>query len=317
LPRSVRFRFFPSLRMLYYGELPMQISDYFIAGDVKGAIAYMRSHEGFADVLPLYTALFEDAQYRRYEVPAPLGRVLLAYQVYFRDVFYCRTPQVEAEHKLFSSLRAAVNLPAAEEAELSEALRALFETYGYHSQYGRTQGYYGPYIWRETEEAVYQVELPCSVQAYSVHILRGFVFRSWMDYLTFGRFGTAGWASPGGIINCIDQAYDFNSEKFLVSLLKHEAQHIADMAQYPGISPAELEYRAKLVELHYAQQPGLLQKFSAAAQAAGPADSHAAASARICEAFAPLAGADLVEIRAKALELFLADNQVMAEKYCS
>lgn len=46
-----------------------------------------------------------------------------------------------------------------------------------------------------------------------------------------------------------------------MSLLKHEAQHTVDMKQFPGITSAEMEYRAKLVELHQSGDLGLLQEF--------------------------------------------------------
>ena len=42
----------------------MQIRQFFLSGDIKGAIAYMRGHEEFKDVLPAYTAIFEDGEYR-------------------------------------------------------------------------------------------------------------------------------------------------------------------------------------------------------------------------------------------------------------
>lgn len=32
----------------------MQISQFFLSGDIKGAIAYMRDHEEFKDILPAY-----------------------------------------------------------------------------------------------------------------------------------------------------------------------------------------------------------------------------------------------------------------------
>ena len=38
----------------------MQISSFFLNGDIKGAIAYMREHAEFKDVLPAYAAIFED-----------------------------------------------------------------------------------------------------------------------------------------------------------------------------------------------------------------------------------------------------------------
>ena len=126
-----------------------------------------------------------------------------------------------------------------------------------NKRFGKTQGYYGPYIWQDTVPTVYRVELPGGTAEYTVNILKGFVFRSWMDYLTFGRYGTSGWASPDGTINCVEQAYDFDSERFLVSLLKHEAQHTVDMKHFPDMTTAELEYRAKLVELHYSNDSSL------------------------------------------------------------
>ena len=218
----------------------MQISQYFMRGDVKGAMAYMRSHEEFRDVLPAYEAVFERGEYRTYDIPDGLNGILCLYQEYFREVFYCGTPEPEAADRLLTQLRAHLQLPDAEEALLGERLQAVFEAKGYHAIFGRTQGYLGPYVWKDTVPTVYSVELPGGTAEYTVNILRGFVFRSWMDYLTFGRYGTGGWASPDGTINCIEQAYDFSSERFLVSLLKHEAQHTVDMKRFPGITPVEL-----------------------------------------------------------------------------
>lgn len=136
-----------------------------------------------------------------------------------------------------------------------------------------------------------------------------------MDYLTFGRYGTDGWASPDGAINCIAQAYDFESERFLVSLLKHEAQHTVDRRRFPGITPTELEYRAKLVELHYAHDPALLQKFLSQADESREGDSHAMASAWIRREFADTDQAQLSGIQTRALELFHVHTKEMEKKY--
>lgn len=136
-----------------------------------------------------------------------------------------------------------------------------------------------------------------------------------MDYLTFGRYGTGGWASPDGTIHCVEQAYDFASERFLVSLLKHEAQHTVDMKRFPGITPAELEYRAKLVELHYANDLGLLQKFLSEADESKTSDSHAIAAARIKRELSDTNQQSLPCIQARALELFHAHTKEMQEKY--
>ena len=293
----------------------MEIRRFFLNGDIKGAIAYMREHEEYKDILPAYTTIFEDGEYRTFEVPDALNDILRQYQVYYRDVFYCGLPEAEAADKLRARLKALLHLPDAGEELLTERLRSAFEAEGYHALFGKTQGYYGPYIWRDTVPTVYRVELPGGTAEYTVNILKGFVFRSWMDYLTFGRFGTGGWASPDGTINCIAQAYDFESERFLVSLLKHEAQHAVDMKRFPAITPAELEYRAKLVELHYSGDLGLLQKFVSEADESRADDSHAAASARIRHEFADTDPADLSAIRARALELLEAHTKEMEDKY--
>ncbi len=293
----------------------VQISQFFMNGDIKGAIAYMRDHAEFKDILPAYVAIFENCEYRAYEISKKLNDILRLYQIYFRDVFYCGMPEAEAADRLLTQLKVYLNLPDTEETLLTERLQAMFEAEGYHALFGKTQGYYGPYIWRDTVPTVYRVELPGGTAEYTVNLLKGFVFRGWMDYLTFGRYGTSGWASPDGTINCVAQAYDFESERFLVSLLKHEAQHTVDMKRFPGITPAELEYRAKLVELHYSGDLGLLQKFLSEADESRTGDSHAAASARIALEFAGVDQGSLSCIQARALELLHRHTKEMKENY--
>ena len=293
----------------------MQISQFFLNGDIKGAIAYMRDHEKFKDILPAYVAIFENCEYRTYEIPDRLNDILRLYQIYFRDAFYCGLPEAEAAEKLLAQLKVLLDMPDATEALLAEQLQSVFEANGYHALFGKTQGYYGPYIWRDTVPTVYRVELPDGTAEYTVNILKGFVFRSWMDYLTFGRFGTGGWASPDGTINCIEQGYDFESERFLVSLLKHEAQHTVDMNQFPGITPAELEYRAKLVELHYSSNLSLLQKFLSEADENKTDDAHAIASVRIKREFADTDQRSLPCVQTQALTLLHAHTKEMEEKY--
>ena len=124
----------------------MQISQFFVNGDIKGAIAYMRNHEEFKDILPAYAAIFEDQEYRTYEIPDDLNDILRLYQVYFRDSFYCGLPEAEAADKLLTGLRALLHMPDADEAHLAEQLQSVFELEGYNVLFGKTQGYYGPYI---------------------------------------------------------------------------------------------------------------------------------------------------------------------------
>ena len=275
----------------------------------------MRNYEELKGILPAYVAIFEDQKYRTYEIPDNLNDILRLYQIYFLDAFFCGLPEAKAAEKLLTGLRALQNMPDADEAHLAEQLQSVFEAEGYHALFGKTQGYYGPYIWRDTVPTVYRVELPCGTAEYTVNILRGFVFRGWMDYLTFGRYGTGGWASPDGTINCVEQAYDFASERFLVSLLKHEAQHTVDMKRFPEITPAELEYRSKLVELHYSSDLSLLQKFLSKADENKTDDAHAVASVRIKREFADTDQRSLPCVQTQALKLLHAHTKEMEEKY--
>lgn len=297
-------------------EMKDNIIDFFINGDINGAIEYMREHEEFKDVLPDYIAIFENCEYRTYAVSELLNRILRLYQIYFRDTFYCGVSESETAEKLLRGLRTLLKLADADEEHLEERMEALFQEDGYHALFGKTQGYYGPYIWRKTVPTTYQVELPDGTAEYTVNILKDFIFRSWMDYLSFGKIVTGGWTSGSdGTINCIEQAYDFSSERFLVSLLKHEAQHAVDMKQFSGITSAELEYRAKLVELHYTSDLGLLQEFLSAADESKVNDGHAVASAKIKCKFADVDQTRLSCIQARALELLYADTAEMEKKY--
>lgn len=124
----------------------MQISQFFVNGDIKGAIAYMRNYEEFKGILPAYVAIFEDQKYRTYEIPDNLNDILRLYQVYFRDAFFCGLPEAKAAEKLLTGLRALQNMPDADEAHLAEQLQSVFELEGYNVLFGKTQGYYGPYI---------------------------------------------------------------------------------------------------------------------------------------------------------------------------
>ena len=145
------------------------------------------------------------------------------------------------------------------------------------------------------EQALYQVLADSDIMQHYPYTfdearVKGWIRRNMERYQTFG-FGL--WAV----------------------CLKHEAQHTVDMKQFPGITPAELEYRAKLVELHYSSDLGLLQKFLSEADESKADDSHAAASARIQLAFADTDQTSLSCIQARALERFHANTKEMEEKY--
>ncbi len=98
----------------------------------------------------------------------------------------------------------------------------------------------------------------------TVYLLSGFLMRSWLDFATFGVLGTGGWTTDEGLF-CVAEAYEkhggLGTELFRVSFLQHEAQHAADYRKFPGLETADLEYRAKLMELVYARSRRALRQF--------------------------------------------------------
>ena len=290
-------------------------------GRLRPAMEYLAQFPEQAELYRQYMSLYQQEQYLSYDVDSQLQDILLAYQKYYRDAFYLEKSPEEAAEGLRARLAGLLGDGAASLDELEELAAEAFRAGGFHFLGGRTGGCYGPYIWRTEELRRYEVELPEGVQEYAVKLLGGFVMESWLSYLTFGLSGTGGWAHGDGLIHCVKRHYDLESESFRVSLLKHEAQHASDQSRYPGMSSADLEYRAKLVELIYSEERQLLGRFLQEADAANPGSGHGLAAERIVRGFARrqdgdgLAALPIETVRAAALELFRESSREMAEKY--
>lgn len=78
--------------------------------------------------------------------------------------------------------------------------------------------------------------------------MKNFLTLGWQEFATFGRSTPGGWATKDALY-CVEDAYDLNSEDFLISYLCHEGRHFADYELFPGLHSVDLEYRAKLTEL--------------------------------------------------------------------
>ena len=293
---------------IYYG--------YIIKGDLRSAIAYVKQFPEKSDLYNRFDSVFEHKQYISYEVDAELNEILVAYQQYYRDVFYLCIAKGQAENKLKERLAKLLGIIDEHLAlcDLEQkCLVDLFESRGFHFLGGKSSGYYGPYIWRTTEYVSYDVELPDGVQNYSVKLLDGFITRSWIDYLSFGEIGPGGWADGDGYINCVRSAWDIESESFRVSLLKHEAQHARDLKMDKNMSSEDLEYRAKLVELIYSNERNLLQSFASEADPTDKSNGHAMAAHRILKGFADMLGVDEVSPERLQLEQIQAIARVLFE----
>lgn len=305
---------------------------YILQGRLKAALAYLQKFPEKAALYDRYVKRFteepgcsEQEPVRSACIDPELEAIFLCYQKYYRDVFYRELDAAEAETRLRGRFEAlfgagdAVSLDEIEERQVAP----LFREKGYFFLGGRTSGYYGPYVWKTEELKQYSVELPDGTQEYAVKLLDGFLSRSWIDYLTFGEIGTGGWSNGDGLIHCVRSAYDLDSEDFRVSLLKHEAQHAQDLARYGQMSSADLEYRAKLVELIYSSRRDLLCKFALQAGDSPAENGHAAAASRITAEFETLlhcaSGAfgeiPIAKIQAAARELFAQSTREAARKY--
>lgn len=282
---------------IYYGSI--------IKGDLIGAIRYVKQFPEQAGLYNRFMEVFEQEQYTTYDVDADLNAILTAYQQYYRDVFYLCLGKEQAADKLRTRLASlfgitgeSITLWDLEQKQITQA----FQSRGLHFLGGKSSGYYGPYVWRTTENVTYEVELPDGVQTYPVKLLDGFLTRSWIDFLSFGEIGPGGWADGDGIINCVKSSYDFDNENFKVSLLKHEAQHARDFERNKDMSSEDLEYRAKLVELIYSSERTLLEQFSQEADPSDPSNGHAMAAYRIVQGFTDTLGTSSTEFASLPIE---------------
>lgn len=290
-------------------QLYESLAKCFICGDVSAAMEIMAKHDELHTLYEQYADIFCRENYIRYDIPAHLNEILIAYQQYFRDVFYLKRSEKQAEDTLLNRLHVLLNAESSDEVVIGQAVETAFRDAGFHALTGRTNGCFGPYIWRTTVPTTYIVELPEGTCEYTVNILKDFVLRSWMAYLTFDTHGTGGWTSPDGTINCVESAYDFESEQFRVSLLKHEAQHVCDKQRWPDMPSWQLEYRAKLVELIYTKERNLLQKFINEANPERKNDSHAVAACRIADEMSDWLSQPVSHIQNRAMELFLRSGE--------
>lgn len=267
----------------YYG--------YILKGDLVGAIGYVKRFPEQSTLYQRYITIFDKEQYLNYAIDESLNGILRAYQQYYRDVFYLRLDRAVAADKLRAKLAALLHVTdgniSLDDIE-QETIAGEFQRRSFYFLGGKTGGYYGPYVWRTTDNRTYDVELPDGVQPYTVKLLDGFVVKSWLDYLSFGEVSTGGWTDNDGIINCVKSSYDFDSENFRVSLLKHEAQHARDLTLLPSMPSALLEYRAKLVELIYSAERNLLAQFVHETDSSDDSNGHAVAAHRIVSEYCKL-----------------------------
>lgn len=238
-----------------------------LQGNVLEAMDLLKEEEGEEARKLLYQYeerfLKEGQRYEFHSGDLWIEDVLNIYCWYYRKALTGKLAEHE-EQELADRLGNLLVITAASIDEAEEMLRQSFRKKGYCFLGGLTAPYYGPYIWKHTEKQSFQVALPEGKEEVTVFFLSGFIMLSWAYFATFGKRHTGGFAKPEGIYYVVtkERSVDIESSDFQVNFLKHEAQHLWDYKHYPDLIPANLEYRAKLVELIYTQGPKeLLLKF--------------------------------------------------------
>ena len=169
--------------------------------------------------------------------------------------------------------------PAA--ATVRNILETVLAPEGVHVFEGSTPPLRDLFLWRRQESQRFEVQLTDGPVEVTVHFMDDFLAQGWKDFATLGLATTTGWVEDGELY-CLAWAYDTGSENFEVSYLQHEARHLADLERYPEMDATELEYRAKLTELAFANRTlhRILEDFTAKA-AENPASPHAMANWRV------------------------------------
>jgi hypothetical protein len=250
---------------------------------------------------------------------AILETVSQLYRQYWLDAAMGRVPVDQAEHNLRRKLVQAFRLPEGTDWDgVEAALETAVKKQGSGVLMGRTGRLRELMIWTSERTEKRDVTLPEGAFNVSVTYLDKFASLGWSKYLSCDRIGTGGWAKPDGLYAVVPAYPSLDDELFRLSFLTHETQHFSDYSRFPGLKPWELEYRAKLVELTYAEKisPMLLRGFGSAV-GRDPADSHAYANGRVLADIrtrlvlgqdADLTTLPLADIQRAALEALMADS---------
>lgn len=195
-----------------------------------------------------------------------LRDLLGAYRAYWSTRLLGRGSEEDGEAQLSAALGALVPQAAPTLEARAEAIGAALTARGHHSIEGITAPYWELMVWDDEDRRQYEVALPEATIGVDVVLLDGWLSRGWTAWATCERSMTGGWVGERELY-CMADAYDLDSETFRVSYLAHEAQHFVDRAAWPALEQAELEYRAKLVELALAETSGEALRASFAANA--------------------------------------------------
>jgi len=132
-------------------------------------------------------------------------------------------------------------------------LANILKKNGYYSRVDRTGNIMDLIIWTKQSKETYSINMADTIVNVPVIFIDNPITLGWEGYATFDYYYPGGWTSADSLY-CITKDYDITSEKFKVSYLTHETQHLIDNKIYKGYPRWLAEYRAKLAELSVAEK---------------------------------------------------------------
>jgi len=229
-----------------------------LLGDYNKVVSYLAELDDSSELLVKYKNIFEDDRYFLETDDERIVPFLRAYEDFLKWMLKTNPTTVEAQNTIVEKLKLfvpRVNLYAKISKRFAYlAMNVLvprfFRKHGYHALFGTVDIYPNLILWRRQTTRNEIVELPDGQVEIEVVEMDGLITRGWTDYLSMGEIGTGGWVTKKGC-TYFKEKYDTELDEFKVSLLKHEGQHFFDRKRCRKMNSADLEYRAKLVELIY------------------------------------------------------------------
>ncbi|HET6566079.1 MAG TPA: hypothetical protein VFG52_11745 [Xanthomonadales bacterium] len=212
------------------------------------------------------------------------GQVIRIYQHYWHVALTGALEPAAADQQLRHALTRVFPNPVPETGSADELFRQLEQAInatGLHASASFTPPWQDLYIWQAETTRIYQVELTDRREQVEVTFIEQPLLQGWQHYASLDRLATTGWASADGLF-CLCWSYNLDSSAFLVSWLKHETRHSVDLREFPDMSEAQLEYRAKLTELAFSgpEVSSLLRQFAQTGSATGTS-AHSLANYRV------------------------------------
>ena len=134
-------------------------------------------------------------------------------------------------------------------------LKKIIGREGFKTKFLFRNGFQEVIIWDKETVNNYKVTLPKDTIKTTVVFIENYHLNGYDYYASFGSSQIGGWAiKESATLYCNKGTYGLTSEKFKISYLKHESLHFTDLNEYPNLSSADLEYRAKIIELMYCSE---------------------------------------------------------------